>query len=51
MEYASANPDADACAPLKLASGGENGILGTSGVRHAKCIGEGGNSMRVIYSS
>ena len=39
-----------ASAPLNLASGaGENGILGTSGLRHAKCIREGGNS--VIYSS
>ena len=50
MEYASGNPDADACVP-RLASGGENGIFGTSGLGHAKCIGGGGNSMRVIYSS
>ena len=44
MEHTSANPDAVACAPLNLASGGENGILGTSGLQHAKCIGGGGNS-------
>ena len=43
MEYASGYPDADACAP-RLASGGENGIFGTSGLRHAKCIRGGGNT-------